>query len=140
MALSVFKSTFTNCSFFGLLFELGLVTKFFTNMKKLITYTGILTALLLSTGNFAIAQQHKGISEQGRGAIIGGAGGAVVGGLIGHNVGGALIGGAVGAGGGYIIGNESRKHKEKKRRAAYRAAYYHKHGHYPNAYVYSKSH
>jgi uncharacterized protein YcfJ len=107
-------------------------------MKKLIVYTGILTALLLSTSNFANAQQKKGISDQGKGAIIGGAGGAVVGGIIGHNVGGALIGGAVGAGGGYIIGNEHRKSVEKKRRAAYRAAYYRKHGHYPNAYVYQK--
>ncbi|MDB4926893.1 glycine zipper domain-containing protein [Mucilaginibacter sp.] len=110
-------------------------------MKKLIVYTGIITSLLLITGNFAQAQeQHKGISSQGKGAIIGGAGGAVAGGLIGHNVGGALIGGAIGAGGGYIIGNEHRKHEEKKRRAAYRAAYYRKHGHYPNAYVYQKKH
>ncbi|MBC7399282.1 MAG: hypothetical protein H7289_05000 [Mucilaginibacter sp.] len=108
-------------------------------MKKLILYTGIVTALVFSTANLAHAQEKKVLSEQGRGAIIGGAGGAIVGGLIGHNVGGALIGGAVGAGGGYIIGNESRKHKEKKRIAAYRAAYYQKHGHYPNAYVYSKS-
>jgi uncharacterized protein YcfJ len=107
-------------------------------MKKLITYTGMLTALLLSTGNFAKAQEHKGLSQQGRGAIIGGAGGAVVGGLIGHNVGGALIGGAIGAGGGYVIGNESRKNKEKKRIAAYRESYYRKHGHYPNSYVYQK--
>lgn len=107
-------------------------------MKKLILYTGIIAATLFSTANLAHAQEKKVLSEQGRGAIIGGAGGAVVGGLIGHNVGGALIGGAVGAGGGYIIGNESRKAKEKKRIAAYRRAYYNKHGHYPNAYVYSK--
>lgn len=109
-------------------------------MKKLLVYTGIITAFLLSTGNFAHAQQRKGISDQGRGAIIGGAGGAVVGGIIGHGVGGALIGGAVGAGGGYVIGNEHRKNAEKKRRAAYRAEYYRKHGHYPNAYVYQKRH
>ncbi|MEO6630933.1 MAG: YMGG-like glycine zipper-containing protein [Mucilaginibacter sp.] len=107
-------------------------------MKKILLCTGVLITLL-SAGNFAKAQDKPVLSEQGRGAIIGGAGGAVVGGLIGKNVGGALIGGAVGAGGGYIIGNESRKAKEKKRRAAYRAAYYKKHGHYPNAYVYKKS-
>lgn len=103
-------------------------------MKKMILYTGVTMGLLLSAGNFAQAQ----VSEQGKGAIIGGAGGAVVGGIIGKNVGGALIGGAVGAGGGYIIGNESRKAKEKKRRAAYREAYFKKHGKYPNAYVYKK--
>src|ERR1700712_3161746 len=108
-------------------------------MKKLIIFACLFFALLLTFASNTQAQTHKkGISDQGKGAIIGGAGGAVVGGLIGHNVGGALIGGAVGAGGGYIIGNESRKNKEKKRRAAYREAYYHRHGHYPNAYVYSK--
>lgn len=109
-------------------------------MKKLIVYTGIVTALLFTTGNFAQAQEHKGMSSQGKGAIIGGAGGAVVGGIIGHNVGGALIGGAIGAGGGYVIGNEHRKKVEKEKRAAYRRAYYRKHGHYPNAYVYQKKH
>ena len=106
-------------------------------MKKIIL-SGVLMTVMLSAGNFAHAQENKGISEQGKGAIIGGAGGAVVGGIIGKNVGGALIGSAVGAGGGYIIGNESRKAKEKKRRAAYREAYFKKHGKYPNAYVYKK--
>lgn len=106
-------------------------------MKKLILYAGILTAFMLSTGNFADAQ-HKKISSQGQGAIIGGAGGAVVGGIVGHGVGGALIGGAIGAGGGYIIGNEHRKHAEKERAIAYRQAYYRKHHHYPNAYVYQR--
>lgn len=107
-------------------------------MKKLFVSTGILAAVLLTSVSAAQAQQHKPMSSQAKGAIIGGAGGAVVGGIIGHNVGGALIGGAIGAGGGYIIGNEHRRSVEKKRRAAYRAAYYRKHGHYPNAYVYKK--
>src|ERR1700743_885185 len=106
-------------------------------MKKLILYTGVLMALLLSTGNFAQAQ-HKKISSQGQGAIIGGAGGAVVGGIVGHGVGGALIGGAIGAGGGYIIGYEHRKHAAKERRIAYRREYYRRHHHYPNAYVYQR--
>ncbi len=87
-------------------------------MKKLIVYTGIVTSLLFTTGNLAKAQSK--ISDQGKGAIIGGAGGAVIGGIAGKNVGGAVIGGAIGAGGGY------------------REAYYKKHGHYPNAYVYKK--
>jgi uncharacterized protein YcfJ len=105
-------------------------------MKKLIVYSGILFALMVSTTSFA--QEHHKISSQGKGAIIGGAGGAVVGGIVGHGVGGALIGGAIGAGGGYVIGNEHRKHVEKERRLAYRRAYYRKHHHYPNAYVYQK--
>ena len=53
-------------------------------MKKLIAYIGILTMFLL-TSSLAHAQ-HKKISDQGKGAIIGGAGGAVVGGLAGHSI------------------------------------------------------
>ncbi len=107
-------------------------------MKKLIVYTGIVTAILLSTANFSRAQEHKKMSPQAKDAIIGGVGGAVVGGIIGHGAGGALIDGAVGAGGGYVIGNEHRRHEEKERRIAYRNAYYRKHHHYPNAYVYQR--
>ena len=103
-------------------------------MKKLIVYSGIVASLVFATGNVAKAQ----VSDQGKGAIIGGAAGAVVGGIAGKNVGGALIGGAIGAGGGYVVGNETRKAREKRERAAYRKAYYKKHGHYPNAYVYVK--
>ncbi|GAA3960011.1 glycine zipper domain-containing protein [Mucilaginibacter dorajii] len=88
-------------------------------MKKLIIFACLFFALLLTFASNTQAQttHKKGISSQGKGAIIGGAGGAVVGGLVGHNVGGALIGGAIGAGGGYIIGNEARRAKEKKERA-----------------------
>lgn len=105
-------------------------------MKKMILYTGVTMGLLLSAGNFAQAQENKGVSEQGKGAIIGGAAGAVAGGIIGKNVGGAVIGGALGAGGGYVIGNESRKAKEKRQREAYRQSYYKKHGRYPKAGTY----
>jgi uncharacterized protein YcfJ len=88
-------------------------------MKKLIIFACLFFAFLLTFASNIQAQttKKKGISSQGKGAIIGGAGGAVAGGLIGHNVGGALIGGAVGAGGGYIVGNEIRRSKEKKERA-----------------------
>lgn len=51
----------------------------------------------------------------GRGALIGGAGGAVVGGALGGGK-GALIGGALGAGGGAIVG---KKHQDHKRRDYY---------------------
>jgi uncharacterized protein YcfJ len=107
-------------------------------MKKLIIYSGLIGSVLLSSVNLSLAQDKKGLSEQGKGAIIGGAGGAVVGGIIGKNAGGALIGAGLGAGTGYVIGNESAKAKEKKRKAAYREAYFKKHGKYPNAYVYKK--
>ncbi|HWZ35367.1 MAG TPA: glycine zipper domain-containing protein [Mucilaginibacter sp.] len=107
-------------------------------MKKSVVYTAILAAVLSTSVSATQAQQHKPMSSQAKGAIIGGAGGAVIGGIASHSAGGALIGGAIGAGGGYIIGNEHRRSVEKKRRAAYREAYYRKHGHYPNAYVYKK--
>lgn len=85
-------------------------------------YSLSLIITILFAGNFqAQAQKKHKLSDQGRGAIIGGAGGAVAGGLIGHGVGGALIGGAIGAGGGYVIGNEHRKHVAKKRRQEFRS-------------------
>jgi uncharacterized protein YcfJ len=100
-------------------------------MKKLMIYVCLFVAFLLILIFNAQAQtkKKKDISPQGKGAIIGGAGGAVAGGLIGHNVKGALIGGAIGAGGGYIIGNEKRRAEEKRRRA-WRRAHPKHHHHY----------
>ncbi|MEO7211381.1 YMGG-like glycine zipper-containing protein [Mucilaginibacter sp.] len=88
-------------------------------MKKILIYGGLAMALTTSLNFSAAAQEKKGISQQGKGAIIGGAGGAVAGALIGHNVKGAVIGGAIGAGGGYIIGNEARRRQQKRRHAAW---------------------
>ena len=88
-------------------------------MKKLIIYGGLLLSLTTTVNFSAQAQEKKGMSKQGKGAIIGGAGGAVAGALIGKSVGGAVIGGAIGAGGGYVIGNEARKREEKKKHAAW---------------------
>lgn len=87
----------------------------------------LVMALLLSQNSMA---QHRRMSSQAKGALIGGGAGAVAGGLIGHGVGGALIGGAIGAGGGYVIGNEHRRHEVKKRNAYYRA-----HHRYTHSYV-----
>jgi len=54
-------------------------------------------------------------SDAGKGAAIGGLGGAGLGAIIGHQSGhtaeGALLGGAVGGGAGYIIGSERDKKK-----------------------------
>lgn len=107
-------------------------------MKKLLIYAGLIMSIGFTAGTASAQEHHKKMSSQAKGAIIGGVGGAVVGGIIGHGVGGAAIGGAIGAGGGYVIGNEHRRHEEKERRAAYRAAYYRRHHHYPNAYVYQR--
>lgn len=58
-----------------------------------------------SNGSGTVYQEPKrGMSSAAKGAIIGGVGGAVAGGIIGHNAKGAIIGGAVGAGTGYVIG------------------------------------
>ncbi|GAC1313322.1 MAG: hypothetical protein NVSMB24_36380 [Mucilaginibacter sp.] len=89
-------------------------------MKNLIFVFSIITAVLLTTVN--VQAQNRPMSSQAKGAIIGGAGGAILGGLLGHNVTGALLGAAVGAGGGYIIGNEHRRNVEK-RNAAYQQGY-----------------
>lgn len=92
-------------------------------MKKIFLGCGMLLAVLTADTSHTFAQEKKKMSSQAKGAIIGGAGGAVVGGIVGHGVGGALIGGAIGAGGGYIIGNEHRRSVAKKKRAAQRAHY-----------------
>jgi hypothetical protein len=59
-------------------------------------------------------QKRKGWSSGAKGAVIGGAAGAVGGAVVDkrHRVQGAVIGTAVGAGAGYLIGH----HKDKKRK------------------------
>ncbi len=54
-------------------------------------------------------KKKKGISDAGKGAIIGGVGGAVAGAVIGKNGKGAAIGAVIGAAGGYILGRKSDK-------------------------------
>ena len=57
--------------------------------------------------------QHRGWSRQGKDAAIGGGAGAILGAVIDKNhAAGAVIGGALGAGGGYLYG----KHKNKELR------------------------
>jgi gas vesicle protein len=48
------------------------------------------------------------------GALLGGAGGAVIGGVAPHSVGGALVGGAVGAVAGVAIANLTRPHDARR--------------------------
>jgi len=57
------------------------------------------------------AQQKKGWSKAAKGAVIGGAGGAVAGAVINkkNRAVGAVIGGVLGAGGGYVIGRSQDK-------------------------------
>jgi len=59
--------------------------------------------------NNAQVQEKKGMSKAAKGAIIGGVGGAVIGGVATKSTKGAVIGGVVGATGGYIIGRSKDK-------------------------------
>ena len=62
------------------------------------------------SSNTQSAPQRKGMSSAAKGAIIGGAAGAVGGVLIDKKDGrGAIIGGAAGAGAGYLIGRDKDK-------------------------------
>lgn len=57
-------------------------------------------------------RHHQGGIGPGKGALIGGAGGAVLGALFGGGVKGALIGGGIGAGGGAILGKVNQDSRD----------------------------
>ena len=65
-------------------------------------------------------QRHQGGIGPGKGALIGGAGGAVVGALFGGGVKGALIGGGIGAGGGAILGKVNQNNRDNRDYRDYR--------------------
>ena len=56
-------------------------------------------------------RDHQGGIGPGKGALIGGAGGAVLGALFGHGLGSTLIGGAAGAGIGAVVGKVHQDHQ-----------------------------
>ncbi len=62
-------------------------------------------------------RRHQGGIGPGKGALIGGAGGAALGAIFGGGLKGALIGGGVGAGGGAIVG---KVHQDNQRNRDYR--------------------
>ncbi len=104
-------------------------------MKKYILSLTLIIATII-TMNLSASAQSRPVSDQAKGAIVGGAAGAVAGGLIGHNVKGALIGTAIGAGGGYIVGDAIRRKKLRQRQAYLRAHPVH---HYASTTVRPKS-
>ena len=87
---------------------------------KYLLGAALLTGTLAPAVKTAAAQEdtykHHGIGT-GRGALIGGAGGAAIGGVAGGGK-GALIGGALGAGGGALVGhhNVTKHHREYRQR------------------------
>ncbi len=68
-------------------------------MKKIVAVCAVALSLAACTGTGSV----KG-DRALTGAALGGAGGALIGGLASNSVGGALAGGAIGAAGGAIIG------------------------------------
>jgi hypothetical protein len=65
----------------------------------------LVSVLALSVGGCAGLD-----NREANGALIGGAGGAVVGGVASHSVGGVLIGGAIGAATGALLADLTRPH------------------------------
>ena len=96
-------------------------------MKKVqLIFILLLSVFLLET-NPAQAQgkdddnpkkEKKGMSKKGKGAIIGGVGGAVGGAVIGGKK-GAVIGGAAGTVGGAAVGRKKDKKKDPERYEQY---------------------
>lgn len=85
-------------------------------VRKSMTSKCVATALL---GGMLLGTASGCETKAGTGALVGGAAGAGIGAIIGHNShgrtgSGALIGGAVGALGGALVGNEMDKADRKK--------------------------
>ena len=89
-------------------------------LERKVFGTSLLTLLLIG----AVGCQDLPGTRGQQGAVIGGAGGAAAGAVVGgskHRVLGALIGGALGATGGYLIGAQTDKVKNNDRDGAIEA-------------------
>jgi hypothetical protein len=81
-------------------------------MKKLFYVLSMFIMLTFLTCDFANAQTRRKhhMKHSTKGAIVGGAGGALAGAAISHDKSkGAIIGGVAGAGAGYLIGHKKDK-------------------------------
>lgn len=97
-------------------------------MKRYI-FSVILLVIMMMAVNHTSMAQSRPMSDQAKGAVVGGAAGVVAGGLIGHDAKSAVIGGAIGAGGGYIVGDAIRRKKLKEHQAYLRAHRAHHYAH-----------
>ena len=70
-------------------------------------------ALAVGLAVFAFSPSASARNDTARGALIGGATGAVIGGVVTGTGRGALVGGAVGAGTGAVIGNNRSRHNAR---------------------------
>jgi hypothetical protein len=89
--------------------------------KRYLAMVAVVGSLILSSAGCQQLPQDRA----GRGAIIGGAGGAAAGAAIGgpeHRLLGAVLGGLIGAGGGYVVGANMERVREEDREGAREAA------------------
>jgi outer membrane protein OmpA-like peptidoglycan-associated protein len=89
-------------------------------MKILINKLGIIILSVGLTVSMASCKSVQNANNKQKGAVIGATGGAILGAIIGNNVGkggngelGAVIGGVVGGGAGILIGNKMDKQAQK---------------------------
>ncbi|MDO7172262.1 OmpA family protein [Mariniflexile sp. AS56] len=89
-------------------------------MKTIINKTGILLFTLVVAMSLTNCKAVQNANNKQKGGVIGATGGAILGAIIGNNVGkggngelGAVIGGVVGGGAGVLIGNKMDKQAKK---------------------------
>jgi len=92
-------------------------------MKKVTNFLSLILLVTMTITSSVYAQERKGWSPQAKGAVIGTAGGAVLGAVINkrNRAVGGVVGGVVGGAGGYAVG-KSIDNKNKARAAEARAA------------------
>src|ERR1043165_2949347 len=86
-------------------------------MKRIICVLGLASMMTVGVVNTAEAQYYQETvarrvpSQRATGAAVGAAGGAVIGGILNRSnpAGGAIVGGLIGAGVGYLIGQNEDK-------------------------------
>ncbi|WP_308991591.1 OmpA family protein [Mariniflexile litorale] len=89
-------------------------------MKTIINKTGILLLTIVLTLSLTNCKAVQNANNKQKGGVIGATGGAILGAIIGNNVGkggngelGAVIGGVIGGGAGVLIGNKMDKQAQK---------------------------
>lgn len=89
-------------------------------MKTLLKRISVVAFALAVLVSFTNCEATKNANNKQKGAVIGGAGGAILGAILGNNVGkggngevGAVIGGVVGGAAGVLIGNKMDKQAQK---------------------------
>jgi outer membrane protein OmpA-like peptidoglycan-associated protein len=89
-------------------------------MKTIIKKSGIVLFTLLLSISLTNCKAVQNANNKQKGAVIGATGGAILGAIIGNNVGkggngelGAVIGGVIGGGAGVLIGNKMDKQAQK---------------------------